>query len=108
MRVIKFRFWKDNKMQGILTLEKGGTLDMPWEWDTVDQFTGLLDKSGKEIYEGDIILATIIEDVLPSGETSEFTEKRVVEWNESQAGFAFAEDKYEVIGNIYESPELLK
>ena len=71
------------------------------------QYTGLKDKKGKEIYEGDIILATIIENLLPSGENSEYVDKRVVEWNKEQGGFAFAEDEYEIIGNIYENKDLL-
>ena len=73
----------------------------------VMQYTGLKDKKGKEIYEGDIILATIIENLLPSGENSEYVDKRVVEWNKEQGGFAFAEDEYEIIGNIYENKDLL-
>ena len=65
------------------------------------QFTGLLDKNGKEIYEGDIYL--------PRDGV-----KRIIEFKDG----CFAEKNSfptfrielggEVIGNIYENPELLK
>lgn len=71
------------------------------------QYTGLNDKNGKEIYEGDIILR--------NGKY-----KYHVEWNRGEfhaepfhGGFGvilsgLATDEFEVIGNIYETPELLK
>lgn len=71
----------------------------------VMQFTGLLDKNGKEIFEGDII-------IIPQKTTW------IVEWINGQYrywsqyknnGFKLSEKtKCEVIGNIYESPELMK
>lgn len=74
----------------------------------VMQFTGLKDKKGQEIYEGDIL------------QDNEYPEEGIsnaaVTWNNDLGCWDtypwgvtadFFED-YEVIGNIYENPELLK
>jgi len=69
------------------------------------QYTGLVDKQGKEIYEGDIVKAFAVLD-----KTKEFN--CAVEW--SAGGFiangslGVNNHLLEVIGNIYENPELLK
>jgi uncharacterized phage protein (TIGR01671 family) len=84
--------------------------------DTLGQFTGLKDKNGKEIYEGDIFPCLYAFD----GCTEHVM---VVEWNEKRAAFLPRWDytkcqqkavqktmndlpSLEIIGNIYENPEL--
>lgn len=71
------------------------------------QCTGLKDKNGKLIYEGDICITD-------DGETA------IIEWNNYNAIFGviiegglytfdnFFESDLEIIGNIYENPELLE
>lgn len=84
------------------------------------QYTGLKDKNGKEIYEGDVIQGWDRTDEYGSG----FHYQSFVEWSDYE-GMWVAVDKdlegyvveqfplydYQfdkVIGNIYENPELLK
>ena len=80
---------------------------------TVGQYTGLKDKNGKRIFEGDICRNTRTGEIVSvkwHGTMAGYV------WNKRRAdGFLFdfgelfrACDKYEAIGNIHDNPELLK
>ena len=71
----------------------------------IQQYTGLNDKNGKEVYEGDIIRGMF--DFGPAG----FKEEIIpINWD-NESGYQLeycAITTIEVIGNIFENPELLK
>lgn len=142
-RVIKFRIIRDNKIIGYERFALGG-----WEWTLTmnpeeedwytgvfigaedckrSQFTGLLDKHRKEIYEGDLML--VLDRDWPSGDGDPQIHMRNIAsicevvfhngcfqliqrkghgyftWDLAQT---HGRDIFEVIGNIYSNPELIK
>lgn len=142
MRRIKFRAWQTNvgdydKItkkftpkshyfygENVIVNGNGQLLSIESGWDiqgveestdyVLEQYTGLKDKNGKEIWEGDILRWKHYYEI--TGEDIETTAK--VYWEEKDASFVVGdwfeslghlvdEDKVEVIGNIHENPEVL-
>lgn len=81
---------------------------------TICQFTGLCDKNGKKIWENDILMAHLDESY-PEDATYETVEWNVAKWVGHETGSIgrqyldkFDLEHYEVVGNIFDNPELLQ
>ena len=111
-REIKFRAWDKEKRQmeyidDLYWFEENGVHDGGGEgfhtsYDLM-QYTGLLDKNGKEIFEGDIVQSEFDGDL----ETVYFDEK-TLQFNTTDRWLWMLRGRLEVIGNIHENPELLE
>lgn len=123
MREILFRGKFGNEWKyGFLSIEpKGLVIKEPYKnessnvWhidaDTVGQYTGMLDKNGTKIFEGDIIDFSDRSDGDGYGVVrydAEGTEFEFVYDNFCEGlGRSYWSENVEVVGNIYDNPELL-
>lgn len=110
MREIKFRAWDRDSKQWVFINDQNFLLGVDGSINhrpstVLMQYTGLKDKNGKEIYEGDVVRRHW------SGDKPEDREVIFID-----GAFMWGGDKFrtgidsnwaEIIGNIYESPELL-
>ena len=79
--------------------------------ETVGQYTGLKDKNGKEIYEGDIVLIDKENNIKGIVKYSEVFAQFIIVNTNSFADEAEPLGDYEdleILGNEYENPELLE
>ena len=114
MRVVTQLFFEDGDLTQVNT-KTSGWLNAKDEVVLV-QFTGLTDKNGKEIYEGDIVRGGELEGdhgsvvyEIAYNEGGDYPAFDLKGWRGETNGICFfINDAYiEVIGNIYENPELL-
>jgi len=115
MRTIKFRGldFTDQWRYGHFTIDASGrhviwTKEENWEVkpESVGQFIGLISKNLEEIYEEDIV-----QFVHEANGYIGRHKPRIVKYvqGRNRNGFNIADGfNYEVIGNIYENPELIK
>jgi uncharacterized phage protein (TIGR01671 family) len=128
MRDIKFRVWNGNRMEKVREIhfsddpiysKVSGNISAWHPIKRIMQFTGLHDKNGKEIYEGDILkcdiggfehLAYVIYQYghfrIRKIEYDRIDENGLIEFDLSwDHPYLLKVDNNEVIGNIYKNPE---
>ena len=112
MKELKFRAWDGKKMiDDVMPVSETDIVELfeyehqVTEVEAVEQYTGIKDKNGKEIYEGDIV------SVRNKNRKNEY-DIGVVEFGKAAFRCPFLLGKYhsgqvEVVGNVHENPDLL-
>ena len=118
MREIKFRAWDGEKMIYDMRLSAKeyaeGVRVCSWPGYEFMQYTGLTNKLGQEIYEGDILSdGGKIKGEVAFGEWNcsccDGVFGYYLDTNKAEGYADFRSSfRYEVVGNIYENPELLE
>ena len=114
MREIKFRAWNTDFKPAIMeyfdlkeSIKHETNKLFKFQDKKLMQYTGLEDKNGVEIYEGDIVKPFPEDDyaqiIFMSG-TFKIASRRK---NGNYLCWKYMKEEIEVIGNIYENPELL-
>lgn len=130
-RLLKFRAWTTFDVDDEDNDIKGMTYDLAFsrfapinellnKQQFLMQFTGLIDKNGKEIYEGDLILYEEYDDegndissnleVLFDNETAQYVvDNSYAKTRTSLVSIVnyIGRENLQVIGNVFENPELL-
>ena len=124
MREIKFRAWdKESKRftnyallddKAIFFEKHLGTWKPSTNRFVLMQYTGLKDKNGKDIYEGDIVKAVSFArwigfiKYLPEKAAFVLWDYEKLPYRDDFVYLSQFEDGFEILGNIFENPELME
>lgn len=105
-------FFDDEEAHFIETIKNNHLTEFSVDKKTIGQYTGLKDKNGKEIYEGDILRFSDVDTAIVqwNSKYASFIVKPIQDYyfDSEILGHAIEYSKVEVIGNIYENSNLLK
>lgn len=117
-REIKFRTWYKPESKFYFGKDACAFPEFTYSWRDgnrnnyiIQQYTGLKDKNGVEIYEGDIIRCKSFDgwfDKIGYYYNMEVKYQTLESGDSQLSGFLYINIDREVVGNIFENPELLK
>ena len=113
MRKLKFRAYNSSAEVWIenLSEQEISYIEKPNSYTKITQFTGILDKKGVEIYEGDIVKGCTHGEYVATGSVEFFGGSYILRVERGKGYYRLTETvfkNFEVIGNIYQNPELLE